>query len=481
MGDVGDELGAQLLVGDRLGLVGQEDQGLAGVADLVGLDDRVVGAAPVREQADLEALARQVVEGRLDPARQAVLAEGLEHRHPGDEEREALERDAVRLHQSALAVDPQGDEGEVLQHLAPAPLGHGELGLGPAGLAPRAGGVGAGTLAEPTPARARQNDDGDRQQDQCDDHGASVADVHGAARPGRLGVAARDNRLPAMRRAVPLALAALVAAPAAALAQGPVQALPPPKPPAILEVAPGIGYQRQVQGNGQVVHVVRSAPSPRIALAPALAAGSPVQRGPLTGAVSAGLDQGVVAGMNGDFFSYDDQLPDRRAADRRRPRPRARGEPPGTRAPAQRPARRGHAGAPGAVPGDRSRPASGGSRSAPSAASTGRRCAAARRSSTRRPSAPTTPAGGSRYEVSVRLDQPGPLTPNVPRTGTVVAAAQGGGMAIAPGTVVLTGVGCVRAAAGGRVPPRPAGRPDPRPPRPARRAPSTPSAAAPRS
>jgi hypothetical protein len=52
-----------------------------------------------------------------------------------------------------------------------------------------------------------------------------------------------------------------------------------------------------------------------------------------------------------------------------------------------------------------------------------------------------TPASGSVYEVSVRLDQPGPLTPNLPRTGTVVGAAQGGGMAIGDGNVVLAGVG----------------------------------------
>ena len=41
----------------------------------------------------------------------------------------------------------------------------------------------------------------------------------------------------------------------------------------------------------------------------------------------------------------------------------------------------------------------------------------------------------------MRLDQPGPLAPNVPRTGTVVGAAAGGGMALAPGNVVLAGIG----------------------------------------
>ena len=53
----------------------------------------------------------------------------------------------------------------------------------------------------------------------------------------------------------------------------------------------------------------------------------------------------------------------------------------------------------------------------------------------------TTPAGGSRYEVRIRLDQAGPLVPNVPRTGTVVGTKSGGGMTIGAGHWVLTGVG----------------------------------------
>ncbi|MGE0028423.1 MAG: phosphodiester glycosidase family protein, partial [Thermoleophilia bacterium] len=53
----------------------------------------------------------------------------------------------------------------------------------------------------------------------------------------------------------------------------------------------------------------------------------------------------------------------------------------------------------------------------------------------------TTPAGGSRYEVRVRLDQPGPLVPNVARTGTVIGTKSGGGSTIGAGHWVLTGVG----------------------------------------
>jgi hypothetical protein len=237
-----------------------------------------------------------------------------------------------------------------------------------------------------------------------------------------------------------LALAALAAAPAAALGQGPVEALPPAKPPSVVEVAPGIGYQRLVRDGGQVVHVVRSAPSPRIALAPALAAGSPVRRGPLTDAVGARLNSGAVAGMNGDFFSYDTNSPSGvlliggdLVHEPEASRPALVMPPSGALASAtlalqgrfqaidptgvRRFAIRAFAGI--------NRPPQRGSETILYTPAFGA----------------ATPASGSVYEVSVRLDQPGPLTPNLPRTGTVVGAAQGGGMAIGDGNVVLAGVG----------------------------------------
>ena len=303
------------------------------------------------------------------------------------------------------------------------PAGRGRLGLGP------------GNDDEPGRDQAHHRD---RQQDQHDDHVASLADPDDP-RPLRLGVSGGMTRLAAMRRALPLALAALVAAPVTALAQGPVTSLPPARSPAVLEVAPGIGYQRLVQG-AQVIDIVRAAPSPRIGLAPAMAAGSPVARGSLSGAVTAGLDQGVVAGMNGDFFSYTTGAPSGAlliGGDLIH-------EPEGSR-PALVFPPSGLLGAATLVLQGRFQAID----------PTGvRRFALRAFGGINRPPlrgsetilyTPTfgaaTPSGGSRYEVSVRLDQPGPLTPNLPRTGTVVAAAQGGGMAIAPGTVVLTGVG----------------------------------------
>ncbi len=53
----------------------------------------------------------------------------------------------------------------------------------------------------------------------------------------------------------------------------------------------------------------------------------------------------------------------------------------------------------------------------------------------------TTPTGASVYEIRIRLDVNGPILAGQPRTGTVVAAASGGGMTIGAGNVVITGVG----------------------------------------
>lgn len=235
-------------------------------------------------------------------------------------------------------------------------------------------------------------------------------------------------------------LTALVAAPAVAAA-APVEALPPAKPPAITEITPGLGYQRQVRDGGQVVHVLRAARTPRLSLAPSLTAGSPVSRVPLTDAVAARLNSGVVAGVNGDFFSYDT------------------GDPSGVlmvgddlihEPEAARPALlisadqalswavltlqgRFQAIDPTGVKryairafGGINRPPKRSSETILYTPSYGQA---------------TTPAGGSLFEVRVQLAQPGPLTPNVPRSGTVVATGAGGGTPIGEGFVVLTGVG----------------------------------------
>lgn len=235
-------------------------------------------------------------------------------------------------------------------------------------------------------------------------------------------------------------LVALAGAPAAAAAS-PVQALPPAHPPAVVEIAPGVGYQRLVRPGGQVVHVLRVARSPRLSLSPALTAGSTAARAPLAAAVAARADAGAVAGVNGDFFNYSTNDPSgvlmiggdlvhEPEASRSALVMGTDGtlgtavlslqgrfqaiDPTGARRFAIR------------AFGGLNRAAKRGSETILYTPAYGR---------------PATPVAGSRFEVRVRLDQPGPLAPNVARTGTVVATGSGGGMAIGADNVVLTGVG----------------------------------------
>ena len=107
--------------------------------------------------------------------REAVLAEGLQHRHARDQEREALERDRVGLDQAAVAVDPQGDERQVPQHLPAAALGDGELGVEPRRVLAGPLRVASGAAHEDE-AGARDQEGCDPEQDQRDDHSASLAD-----------------------------------------------------------------------------------------------------------------------------------------------------------------------------------------------------------------------------------------------------------------------------------------------------------------
>ncbi len=243
-----------------------------------------------------------------------------------------------------------------------------------------------------------------------------------------------------MHRATLLAISALLAVPAAALG-GPVEALPPASTPAISEVAPGVGYQRIVQGSGQVVHVVRAPLGPRVSLAPVLLGGSPISRGSLTSAMAARLGTGAVAAVNGDFFNYDTNDPSGvfMAGGELVHEPEASRSAlvfaPGGALDALNLALVGtwQAVDPTGVTTFRPRSFQGVNRPA-------------KRGSevilyTPAYGALTTPAGGSRYEVRIRLDVPAPLTPNVPVSGTVIGSGSGGGQTIGAGHWVLTGVG----------------------------------------
>ena len=242
------------------------------------------------------------------------------------------------------------------------------------------------------------------------------------------------------RLALPAAAAVLLVAPAAASAAL-VEALPPSNPPRSEEVAPGVRYERIQRADGQVVHVVRAPASPRVTLAPVLAGGSLRTRGSLTGAVAARAHLGAVAGINGDFFTPSTNDPSGIVM--------IGGEllhePEGSRSSlvflpgggieAPTLALQGRVQAADPVSGELSPPRTFVGINRP-----------AKRGSEMILYTPgygslTTPAGGSRYEVRIRLDQAGPLVPNEPRTGTVVGTKSGGGMTIGAGHWVLTGVG----------------------------------------
>ncbi len=74
------------------------------------------------------------------------------------------------------------------------------------------------------------------------------------------------------------------------------------------EVVPGVTYERLARP-GQVIHVVRVVPGPRISIRPVLTGGSPSQRGRLTNAMRARLGDGAVVGVNGDYFNLDNAYP----------------------------------------------------------------------------------------------------------------------------------------------------------------------------
>jgi hypothetical protein len=246
--------------------------------------------------------------------------------------------------------------------------------------------------------------------------------------------------------------AALFGAPAAATAAR-AEAYAPGAPPRVSAVVPGVTYER-LEGGGQVAHVLRVRATPRLSLAPVLAGGSPQARGALTEAVRARRTAGAVAAINGDFFSFAQGYPSGLFL--------AGGElvnePEAGRssllldaASALAVTRLGFAGTYQAEGFDpvtgaplRPRTLSGLNRPAERGAEAILYTPAF--------GSATTPRGGSRFEVRVRLDQDGPLQPNAPRAGQVVARAGGGGMTIGAGHAAISGVGSAGATISGDLP-----------------------------
>lgn len=242
---------------------------------------------------------------------------------------------------------------------------------------------------------------------------------------------------------IPLGPAVLIAAALApTAAAGPVSTLPTTKEPRVATIAPGITHERVVRAGGQVVHVVRGRPGPRVSIAPALAGGSPTARGQLTSAVAARQDTtGAVAGVNGDFFNYDTgnpsgllmiggQIISEPEASRSSLIMRSDGLLDAAVVALQG---RWQASDPAGELRFGTRTFQGINRSPQRGAeailyTTGYGNVA-------------TPAGTSLWEARVRLDADVAPQSGVPMTGTVISTATGGGTTIGRGHVVLTGVG----------------------------------------
>jgi len=207
------------------------------------------------------------------------------------------------------------------------------------------------------------------------------------------------------------------------------------------EVVPGVTYER-VAGGGQVTHVTRVKPSPLISFRPVPFSGSSARRGLLTSAMRQRLGSGAVAGVNGDFFNWDSGFPsglfiqDGEFVH----------EPEATRSAMVVTAGGALMALQTSVQGTW--------QADPTPADPAPRqfgFVNANRPAERNTDDRTilytstfgdvTPRGADRTEAQIVLDAPGIVVPNRPISGTVHSVTQGGGSGVAPGRVVLTGVG----------------------------------------
>lgn len=256
--------------------------------------------------------------------------------------------------------------------------------------------------------------------------------------PARLVTAEAFGWVPDVRAAALIAGIALAAL--AQTASAAVSPVPEPEPSRQVLVPGAVYEQRSLQG-GQRLHVIRASPSARIRLGPITTGPSVLSRGSLRSAVRTRLNEGVVAGVNGDYFNLSTGYPSgvlladqRLESDPEPARAALIVPPPSGRIDVTRLAMASTWQAttePGARP------------------ATVRTIQAVNRPRARStetilftPSAgPTTPDGSSLFEVRVRLDDPAPVLVGQAREGTVVARRANGGTDIGAGHIVLSGVG----------------------------------------
>lgn len=254
--------------------------------------------------------------------------------------------------------------------------------------------------------------------------------------PPRFAHGRRSGWVAAVRRWLTLGLLLALPAPAFAAAE----AVPEPEP-ARSPVVPGAEYERRVLGGDQLLHVIRARSSARLRLEPITTGPNVRVRGQLADAVTRRLSSGVVAGINGDFFSFSgghpsgvllrgsqiesDPEPGRSALVVPPPRGRIAVERLAMAAAWQR-----IDDPPEASPAPRTIQAVNRPRARSSETILFTPAAGAR-----------TPSGDSLFEVRVRQEAPAPPLVGVPTTGTVVVRTSGGDTPIEPGHLVLSGVG----------------------------------------
>jgi hypothetical protein len=204
------------------------------------------------------------------------------------------------------------------------------------------------------------------------------------------------------------------------------------------EVVPGVTYER-LTPPGQVVHVVRVVPGPRISIRPVMTGGSPSQRGPLTSAMRARLGDGAVVGVNGDYFNLDNAYPSGLLM----VGGELVSEPEPTRSALLFPASGPLASAVVALAGtwqasDVTVPAPFPSRTF---GGVNRPSERANETLVYTSRYGTLTPTGDRVDALVALDPPGFVGVNTPVTGTVQTVKPGGGSGVGPGKLVISGAG----------------------------------------
>jgi hypothetical protein len=234
-----------------------------------------------------------------------------------------------------------------------------------------------------------------------------------------------------------LTAAALLAG--ASVASG-AEALPEPEPKGRQVVTPGVTYERRALSDGNVLHIVRSAPKARFSLQPESVGSALSSRASVASHVASQRGTGAVAAVNGDFFGVSTGHPSGALVKERE----ILSDPEPNRSALVLP-----------LPRERisvaklTLEATWGAERPNAAPPILRKIQAVNRPRFRssetilftRAHGATTPSDSSAFEVSLRLTEPGPVSLGETRQATVIRRSSGGGSEIADNQIVLAAAG----------------------------------------